>query len=118
MKMNRDGKGMWGAVAGVAALLLIALAVPVAAKQWFQLRVERERRAARSAMAGIAGRTPPAFDPEVAEAAERFRFRGIFPFRSGYSNHFEPPTEGERAAIRACRAPSLSAVGVLESFPR
>ena len=78
----KTGKGMWGAMAGIAALLLLALAVPVAAKQRFHLRVERERRAARSAMAGIAGRTLPAFDPEVAEAAGRFRFRGIFPFRS------------------------------------
>ena len=105
---------MWGAMAGIAALLLLALAVPVAAKQRFHLRVERERRAARSAMAGIAGRTLPAFDPEVAEAAGRFRFRGIFPFRPGYSNHFEPPTEGECAAIRAWCATNPEAVALFE----
>lgn len=110
----KTGKGMWGAMAGIAALLLLALAVPVAAKQRFHLRVERERRAARSAMAGIAGRTLPAFDPEVAEAAGRFRFRGIFPFRSGYSNHFEPPTEGECAAIRAWCATNPAAVALFE----
>lgn len=110
----KTGKGLWGAMAGVAALLVLALAVPVAAKMRFHLRVARERRAAETAMAGIAARMPPAFDPEVAEAARRYRFHGTFPFGSRFSNSIEPPTEGECAAIRAWCATNPEAVALFE----
>ncbi len=108
-----DGGRAAGWLIPVVALLLLA-AVPVSIRAGFRHRVARERKAALAAFAGIPATPVPARIPRTDELARKFRADETFPFGTQFSNHFEPPTEGELAAIRAWREGNPAAVSLFD----
>ena len=97
--MNKHVRYFGAVLLFLLAALLVLAAVPASVLARFRNRTARERKAAIAAFAGIPASFGQDFDPEIAAAAETLRAYG-FPFvSSGFSNHFEPPTAGELAAM-------------------
>ena len=110
--MNKHVRYFGAVLLFLLAALLVLAAVPASVLARFRNRTARERKAAVAAFAGIPASFGQDFDPEIAAAAETLRAYG-FPFvSSGFSNHFEPPTAGELAAIRAWREGHPDAVAL------
>ena len=112
--MNKHVRYFGAVLLFLLAALLVIAAVPASVLARFRNRTARERKAAVAAFAGIPASFGQDFDPEIAAAAETLRAYG-FPFvSSGFSNHFEPPTAGELAAIRAWREGHPDAVALFD----